>query len=421
VLRIPILINLGETMKKLLLIFLLICATVAGNAAEIDDLRQERSGRSSQIERLKSSMFLYMLDHKLATASVIATGGGLGAFLQETMDSDTRAAIMIVGLFGLAYCVDNWTNAKECAAVTAELGSYFAKIDSHRKAIANIDSRMAMLTRPSQTPPVLLAPATVGGSDSKGPFFNTQFPNGFYVSNGAEIKLVLTTQTAVSKTLAKFDIGNFKKKAEEADSQLHNASEGFRYLLLEKDSLAVLKHTTTYRDYSEILDSKPGFGMEFFQNKDGWIQIAHVVRNSPAQAAGLEREDVIISIDGNSTKGRSADEVAALLKGEVGFDARLIFVKARDPAKPYQVDLKRAIVKFPTVKSVLGYIGIYRDSVGKFFYFRNDRDEYFDLPLGDRKSLTWNLDLASVSITFARPTSNADKYDREVDYLFSVK
>ena len=58
-------------------------------------------------------MLDYVLDYKLATAAVIASGEGLGAFLQENMEADARNMIVFVGLFGVGYCFDNTETAKE--------------------------------------------------------------------------------------------------------------------------------------------------------------------------------------------------------------------------------------------------------------------------------------------------------------------
>jgi len=426
----------GFLMRNYVNMLLLILPLVFGtNAfpAELEQLQQERSSRISQIERIKANMFSYILDHKAATASILATGGGISAFLTESMDSDTRSMVMLIGIFGLAYCVDSEENAKECATVTAQLGSYAAKIETQQQAIGSIDKRLAALYRPTQIaprtilpnspPPVVppVAPHALVGSDSAGPFFSQDFPDGVYVSNGAEIKLVLTVEPNVSTTLAKFDLANFKQKAESAESKLHKSNELFRYVLLEKDSLLVLKHSTDYQDYSEIKSSSPGYGLNVIKASNGWIQAKDVVRNSPAQASGVERGDYIISVDGVSTIEMSMEDFIERVKGDVGAQARIVFMRSNDMTKSYVATLTKAIVSYPAQKNVMGYVGIYRDGKGKFFYFRNDRDEYFGLPLGEKKELLWSLGGAEIKIAFARPDANADKHDREVDYFFSVR
>lgn len=416
-----------KALSRFLALSVLAVALLA-QAAEVDDLRRDRSARSTQIDRLKSQMFLYMLDHKLATASIIAAGGGLGAFLQENMDRDTRSAIMVIGLFGLAYCLDNWDNAKECASVTAELGSYAAKINNHRSAIDAIDSRLALLSRPTALAPQALprpsptdAPNTLSGSNFQGPFFNSSFPNGVYISSGAEIKLVLTTEANASRSMEKFDVAGLKKKAESAVSNLHDAADTFRYLLLEPDSLAVLKHSTRYRDYSELTDPRPGVGLEISKHSSGWTTISHVIRNSPASRTGIEYGDFLVSVGGKSTKDMNNDDVANLLRGDPGTSIDIVFAKPKEVTKFLEARIPRARVQYPALKDVHGYVAIYRDTKGKYFYVRNDRDAWHELPLGQVQTLQWNLDLASISVRFARPTTNADKHDREINYSFSVR
>src|SRR3954454_8080061 len=48
------------------------------------------------------------------------------------------------------------------------------------------------------------------------------------------------------------------------------------------------------------------------------LVISHVVRNSPAQRAGIEDDDIITAIDESSTDGLKVDDVAGKLRGPKG-------------------------------------------------------------------------------------------------------
>ena len=48
------------------------------------------------------------------------------------------------------------------------------------------------------------------------------------------------------------------------------------------------------------------------------LVITHVVRNSPAQKAGIQDNDVIVAVDGTSTQGMKVDDVAGKLRGPKG-------------------------------------------------------------------------------------------------------
>jgi carboxyl-terminal processing protease len=58
------------------------------------------------------------------------------------------------------------------------------------------------------------------------------------------------------------------------------------------------------------------------------LVIAHIVRNSPAQRAGMQSNDVIVAIDDVSTTGMSVDDVAGKLRGEKGTSVSIVVDRA---------------------------------------------------------------------------------------------
>ncbi|HKM37617.1 MAG TPA: S41 family peptidase [Thiopseudomonas sp.] len=85
--------------------------------------------------------------------------------------------------------------------------------------------------------------------------------------------------------------------------------------------------------------------------EDGVLQVIAPIDDSPASAAGLEAQDLIIKIDDQPTKGVSLMEAVEKMRGKPGTSIRLTIV--RDGAKPFDVTLKRAVIKSRSVKSQL--------------------------------------------------------------------
>ena len=85
--------------------------------------------------------------------------------------------------------------------------------------------------------------------------------------------------------------------------------------------------------------------------EDGILQVIAPIDDSPAAAAGLEAQDLIIKIDDQPTKGLSLMESVEKMRGKPGTSIRLTIV--RDGRKPFDVTLKRAVIKSRSVKSQL--------------------------------------------------------------------
>lgn len=85
--------------------------------------------------------------------------------------------------------------------------------------------------------------------------------------------------------------------------------------------------------------------------EEGILQVIAPIDDSPATAAGLEAQDLIIKIDDQPTKGLSLMKAVEKMRGKPGTSIRLTIV--RDGRKPFEVTLKRAIIKSRSVKSQL--------------------------------------------------------------------
>lgn len=143
-------------MKKLsTAIFLVLCSCLVAfpsAAAEFDRLVAEKRFYGSEMTRVKFKVLGYVINHPWPSAAIIATGGGLAAFLQSSMDETTKNLLVTLGIIGAAYCIDNAANVRECAAATAELLSYAAEMDGYQRKLDYIDSQILLL-QPFPPPP----------------------------------------------------------------------------------------------------------------------------------------------------------------------------------------------------------------------------------------------------------------------------
>ncbi len=127
--------------------------------------------------------------------------------------------------------------------------------------------------------------------------------------------------------------------------------------------LGTLDPYTNYIPESEIEDYRfmttgqyGGIGAQI-QQRDGLIMITEPYQGSPADKAGLMAGDIILEINGNSTKNRSMDDVSNILKGEPGSAIRLKY-KRDDQIK--EVSLNRENIQVENIP----YSGMLNDHVG---------------------------------------------------------
>ncbi|NVJ11692.1 PDZ domain-containing protein, partial [Myxococcus sp. AM001] len=95
--------------------------------------------------------------------------------------------------------------------------------------------------------------------------------------------------------------------------------------------------------------------------EDGFLKVVSPIDDTPASAAGIQPGDLIVKIDGQPTKGLSLMEAVEKMRGKAGSDIELTLV--REGAKPFDVELTRAVIKVKSVKSQLlddgyGYVRI---------------------------------------------------------------
>ncbi len=98
-------------------------------------------------------------------------------------------------------------------------------------------------------------------------------------------------------------------------------------------------------------------------DKDGRAYIVKVLDGTPAKGAGLEADDVIVSIDGVTRDKWDIDEVVKRVRGPEGTTVKL-GVEREGSDKPIVYDIKRAKIEVPNIEQEMvgndvGYIRLY--------------------------------------------------------------
>lgn len=75
---------------------------------------------------------------------------------------------------------------------------------------------------------------------------------------------------------------------------------------------------------SELSGNYYGIGAQIQLTGEGTIKITKVFNDSPAEKAGLKAEDVFVSVDGVSVKGKNATEVANMLKSNTVKKSKIV-------------------------------------------------------------------------------------------------
>ena len=121
----------------------------------------------------------------------------------------------------------------------------------------------------------------------------------------------------------------------------------------------------TPEEYQQLMEQTQGvyYGIGAYVSKDvetGASTISGVIRNSPAEAAGLMEGDIIYKVDGEDMTGLELDEVVSHIRGPEGTKVTLTVIRS---GETMDFELTRAQVNTPTVESEMlddgiGYLQI---------------------------------------------------------------
>lgn len=116
----------------------------------------------------------------------------------------------------------------------------------------------------------------------------------------------------------------------------------------------------TPEEYKILEEQTQGvyYGIGAYVSQDvetGFCAISGVIKNSPAEEAGLMEGDIIYKVNGEDMTGLELDEVVSNIRGEEGSEVTLTLVR---DGKNMEVTLTRARVNTPTVDSEMLQDGI---------------------------------------------------------------
>jgi carboxyl-terminal processing protease len=123
-----------------------------------------------------------------------------------------------------------------------------------------------------------------------------------------------------------------------------------------------------------------GLGIEI-SIKDGYVAIITPIDDTPAARAGLQPGDLIVKIEGQTTKGMNLGDAVKLMRGEAGTDIEItVWRKGMDKPKDYTIT--RQVIKVTAVKKRelepgYGYI--------KLSQFNQNAAGYLDKAIRDLK------------------------------------
>lgn len=111
---------------------------------------------------------------------------------------------------------------------------------------------------------------------------------------------------------------------------------------------------------SSINNTTTGIGVIIEEHEKG-IQIVSTFEGAAAKEAGIVPGDIIVSVDGTSTKGMSIQQASSIITGKAGTTVQLEILKSTNLTKTYKLIRKKFSV--PVVSKQLlygnvGYIGI---------------------------------------------------------------
>jgi len=91
-----------------------------------------------------------------------------------------------------------------------------------------------------------------------------------------------------------------------------------------------------------------GIGAYVRQDEDGNI-ILDPIRDQPAEEAGLQKDDILVAVDGQEiVLAMSVEDIVNLIRGEVGTDV-VLTVERAGADEPIDITITRAIIETPSV------------------------------------------------------------------------
>lgn len=158
----------------------------------------------------------------------------------------------------------------------------------------------------------------------------------------------------------------YQSLKENYDGQLNESQleDGLKHGLAAatKDPYTTYFTSKEAKDFnSELNNTFSGIGAELGEDSDGNLEIISPIAGLPAYKAGLKPQDLIASINGQTTAGESVDDAVHKIRGPKGTKVKLQIV--RNHAQTLSFTITRDNIKLPSVKTKtlggnIGYIQV---------------------------------------------------------------
>jgi len=182
------------------------------------------------------------------------------------------------------------------------------------------------------------------------------FVAGVYVGNG---KINLAYNGGANKDLpAQLDFASVNKVYQSLkdnyDGKLtqQQLTDGLKHGLAEATNDPYTEYFTANEAKqfnSQLNNTFSGIGAELGQDKDKNLIVVSPISGLPADKAGLKAQDIIATIDGQSTTGMSVDEAVGKIRGKAGTVVKLGVI--RNKSQALNIDVTRQNIQVPSVES----------------------------------------------------------------------
>ena len=84
-------------------------------------------------------------------------------------------------------------------------------------------------------------------------------------------------------------------------------------------------------------------------NEMGYVRVSKIIKNTPAEASGLQQDDYIYKVDGEDMQGKDSSYVVGKIKGEAGTKVTITVVR-EGATDPIDIEVERQKIESPTVE-----------------------------------------------------------------------
>jgi carboxyl-terminal processing protease len=184
------------------------------------------------------------------------------------------------------------------------------------------------------------------------------FTSGINQLLGKEELNLSSVQQTYQELVANFD--------GEIDQQklIEGANKGLVEALGDQYTVFMNPSESTEFDNSLTGNIGGGIGVEI-SIRNNVPTVVRVLKDNPAEAAGIQVNDTVVAINNESTEGKSLNDVVTKVRGEVGTSVRLSIIR---DGEPQDISVTRQTVNNPSA------YGTVRDGIGILTISRFDNE-----------------------------------------------